>query len=258
MWHDGRAIKIAVVGGLRIPFCRAHTNYASCSNQDMMTAALAAIVQKFDLKGQVLGDVALGAVIKHSRDWNLARESWSQPGPGHIMKVRYTSLQHDAGAAEEQHPDLPGTVAGLPVVACSLHSQVAVVAAVARHLVPTARIAYVMTDGAGLPIVLSDLVHELRGAGVIDVTVTAGHAFGGDLEAVAVPSALALARHVADADLVVVGMGPGVVGTGSVLGTTAVEVAGIIDAALIQFGDGGGQFCADLVFEHLGVERSGR
>ena len=58
MWHDGRAIKIAVVGGLRIPFCRAHTNYASCSNQDMMTAALAAIVEKFDLKGQVLGDVA--------------------------------------------------------------------------------------------------------------------------------------------------------------------------------------------------------
>ena len=88
-----------------------------------------------------------------------------------------------------------------------------------------------MTDGAGLPIVLSDLVHELREAGVLDVTVTAGHAFGGDLEAVAVPSALALARHVAAADLVIVGMGPGVVGTGSALGTTAVEVAGIIDAA---------------------------
>ena len=177
-------------------------------------------------------ELGLGTGGWHVVHWNLARESWSQPGPGHIMKVRYTSLQHDAGAAEEQHPDLPGTVAGLPVVACSLHSQVAVVAAVARHLAPTARIAYVMTDGAGLPIVLSDLVHELRGAGVVDVTVTAGHAFGGDLEAVAVPSALALARHVADADLVVVGMGPGVVGTGSVLGTTAVEVAGIIDAAL--------------------------
>ncbi|HEX5944823.1 MAG TPA: DUF3866 family protein [Acidimicrobiales bacterium] len=176
-------------------------------------------------------ELGLGTGGWHVVHWNLARESWSQPGPGHIMKVRYTSLQHDAGAAEEQHPDLPGTVAGLPVVACSLHSQVAVVAAVARHLAPTARIAYVMTDGAGLPIVLSDLVHELRGAGVLDVTVTAGHAFGGDLEAVAVPSALALARHVADADLVVVGMGPGVVGTGSVLGTTAVEVAGIIDAA---------------------------
>jgi Protein of unknown function (DUF3866) len=176
-------------------------------------------------------ELGLGTGGWHVVHWNLARESWSQPGPGHIMKVRYTSLQHDAGAAEEQHPDLPGTVAGLPVVACSLHSQVAVVAAVARHLAPTARIAYVMTDGAGLPIVLSDLVHELQAKGVLDVTLTAGHAFGGDLEAVAVPSALALARHVADADLVVVGMGPGVVGTGSPLGTTAVEVAAVIDAA---------------------------
>ena len=126
------------------------------------------------------------------------------------MKLRYTSLQHDTGAAEEDHPDLPAHAAGgVPVVACSLHSQVAVVAAVARHLRPGARIAYVMTDGAALPLALSDLVHALRERGVVDVTVTAGHAFGGDLEAVAVPSALALARHVAGADLVVVGMGRG-------------------------------------------------
>jgi hypothetical protein len=176
-------------------------------------------------------ELGLGTGGWHVVHWNLARDAWSQPGAGHIMKVRYTSLQHDAGAAEEQHPDLPRTVAGLPVVACSLHSQVAVVAAVARHLAPAARIAYVMTDGAGLPIALSDLVHSLQEQGVLDVTITAGHAFGGDLEAVAVPSALALARHVADADLVVVGMGPGVVGTASALGTSAVEVAAVIDAA---------------------------
>ncbi|HKY67079.1 MAG TPA: DUF3866 family protein, partial [Acidimicrobiales bacterium] len=176
-------------------------------------------------------DLGLGTGGWHVVHWNLAREAWSRPGPGHIMKVRYTSLQIDTGAAEEDRPDLPATVPGLPVVACSLHSQVAVVAAVAHHLRPDARIAYVMTDGAGLPIALSDVVHALRGAGVLAATVTAGHAFGGDLEAVAVPSALALAAHVADADLVVVGMGPGVVGTASALGTTAVEVAGIVDAA---------------------------
>ena len=57
-------------------------------------------------------------------------------------------------------------------------------------------------------------------AGLLDATVTAGHAFGGDLEAVSVPSALALARHVADADVAIVAMGPGVVGTGTALGTT--------------------------------------
>jgi Protein of unknown function (DUF3866) len=176
-------------------------------------------------------DLGLGTGGWHVVHWNLAREAWSQPGPGHIMKLRYTSLQVDAGAAEEDHPDLPVAIPGLPVVACSLHSQVAVVAAVARHQAPTARIAYVMTDGAALPLALSDLVRALREREVIDTTITAGHAFGGDLEAVAVPSALALARHAAGADLVVVGMGPGVVGTGSALGTTAVEVASIIDAA---------------------------
>jgi hypothetical protein len=88
-----------------------------------------------------------------------------------------------------------------------------------------------MTDGAALPMALSDLVHELLDRGVLDTTVTAGHAFGGELEAVSVPSALALARHVAGADIVVVGMGPGVVGTGSELGTTAVEAAAALDAA---------------------------
>jgi hypothetical protein len=176
-------------------------------------------------------DLGLGTGGWHVVHWNLARREWGQPGPGHIMKLRYTSLQTDTGAAEEDHPELPSTVPGLPVVACSLHSQVAVVAAVARHLLPGARIAYVMTDGAALPLALSDLVHDLRRHGALDAVVTAGHAFGGDLEAVAVPSALALARHVVGADLVVVGMGPGVVGTASGLGTTAVEVAGIVDAA---------------------------
>jgi Protein of unknown function (DUF3866) len=176
-------------------------------------------------------ELGLGTGGWHVVHWNLDREAWSRPGAGHIVKLRYTSLQHDTGAAEEDHPDLPATLGGVPVVVCSLHSQVAVVAAVARHRVPGCRIAYVMTDGAALPLALSDLVHALVDRGILDVTVTAGHAFGGDLEAVAVPSALALARHVAGADLVVVGMGPGVVGTASALGTTAVEVAGIVDAA---------------------------
>ncbi|MDH3272948.1 MAG: acetyl-CoA C-acetyltransferase [Gammaproteobacteria bacterium] len=75
MLHDGQSIRVAVIGGSRIPFCRSHSIYRDCSNQDLMTAALAGLVNKFDLKGQTLGDVALGAVIKHSRDFNLARES---------------------------------------------------------------------------------------------------------------------------------------------------------------------------------------
>ena len=75
MLHDGRAKRVAVVGGSRIPFCRAHSIYRDVPNQDMMTAALDGLVNKYDLKGQTMGDVVLGAVIKHSRDFNLARES---------------------------------------------------------------------------------------------------------------------------------------------------------------------------------------
>ena len=75
-----QARRVAVIGGIRIPFCRAHTAYAHCSNQDMMTAVLQALVARYSLGGQRLGDVSLGAVIKHSRDFNLARESTLSSG----------------------------------------------------------------------------------------------------------------------------------------------------------------------------------
>ncbi|MGH8196174.1 MAG: acetyl-CoA C-acetyltransferase [Woeseiaceae bacterium] len=99
MLHDGRAIRVAVVGGLRIPFCRAHTDYAGRSNQDMMTAALRALVQKYDLKGQMLGDVALGAVIKHSSDYNLAREC--AIGSGLSLRTPGVDLQRACGTSLE-------------------------------------------------------------------------------------------------------------------------------------------------------------
>ncbi len=66
--------RVAIVGSKRIPFLRANTSYAEASNQDLMTAALQALVTSYRLEGVRLGDVSLGAVIKHSRDWNLARE----------------------------------------------------------------------------------------------------------------------------------------------------------------------------------------
>ncbi len=66
--------RVAVLGGARIPFARANGAYLEASNQDMLTAAMKALVERFALKNQKLGEVAAGAVIKHSRDWNLARE----------------------------------------------------------------------------------------------------------------------------------------------------------------------------------------
>lgn len=184
-------------------------------------------------------ELGLGTGGWHIVHWNLARREWAQPGAGAVMKMRYTSLQLDTGAAEDAYPDLPAALDGAPVLVCTLHSQIAISAAVARWTRPDARIVYVMTDGAALPLVISELVHEMRTKAVLDATITAGQAFGGDMEAISVPSALVLARHVAQADVVVVGMGPGVVGTASGLGTTAVEAAGILDSVAALGGRSG-------------------
>jgi acetyl-CoA C-acetyltransferase len=67
--------RVAIVAGARIPFARAHTAYGGQGNQDMLTAVFKAVVDRHALNNARLGEVAAGAVIKHSRDWNLARES---------------------------------------------------------------------------------------------------------------------------------------------------------------------------------------
>ena len=99
MLHDGQSRRVAVIGGMRIPFCRAHSNYANCSNQEMMTVALQALVTNYDLRDQVLGDVALGAVIKHSRDWNLARECVIDSGLS--LKTPGVDMQRACGTSIE-------------------------------------------------------------------------------------------------------------------------------------------------------------
>ena len=68
------ARRVAVLGGSRIPFARADGPYATASNQDMLSAALDGLVRRFHLEGELLGEVAAGAVLKHSRDFNLTRE----------------------------------------------------------------------------------------------------------------------------------------------------------------------------------------
>ena len=69
------ARRVAVLGGVRIPFCRQNTAYADVGNLGMSVRTLGALVEKFGLHGQQLGEVAMGAVIKHSSDWNLGREA---------------------------------------------------------------------------------------------------------------------------------------------------------------------------------------
>jgi acetyl-CoA C-acetyltransferase len=67
--------RVAIIGGARIPFARSNTAYAEASNQDMLTAAIQGLVDKFNLHGQRLGEIVAGAVLKHSRDFNLTRET---------------------------------------------------------------------------------------------------------------------------------------------------------------------------------------
>ncbi|MDI3317422.1 MAG: DUF3866 family protein [Bacillota bacterium] len=162
-----------------------------------------------------------------------------QQGPpaGHIVKLRYTPWQQavlaceeEAGPAHHLLRDPAATLAGMPVVAGELHSQLLPVLLGARRA-GARRIAYVMTDGGALPAALSETAAELRRMGWLEAVITAGHAFGGDLEAVALPSALLAARWAVGAELAVVLMGPGIVGTGTAFGFTGVEQAWALQVA---------------------------
>ncbi len=100
--HYTEPRRVAIIGGMRIPFSRAHTAYAKCSNQDMMTAVLRRPGGEVSsCRAVALGDVSLGAVIKHSRDWNLAREcvlgSGCRRGDTRVRPA--ACLRHQSGGA---------------------------------------------------------------------------------------------------------------------------------------------------------------
>ncbi|HVE95170.1 MAG TPA: DUF3866 family protein [Acidimicrobiales bacterium] len=176
-------------------------------------------------------ELGLGTGGWHVVHWNLERDGLDARGGGHIMKMRYTSAQADTGVAEEHH-SIPSQVrAGTPIVAIALHSQLAPVAAAVKSLNAGLRVVYVMTDGGALPLAMSFLVADLRRVGLVDGTVTAGHAFGGDEEAVNPRSGFCVASDRLAADVIVTGMGPGSVGTGSRLGFSGLEVADLINGA---------------------------
>jgi hypothetical protein len=169
--------------------------------------------------------------------WNLAHGTYDVLGAGHVMKLRYTPLQTDVLAVEA--PESPhheamaaaDSLHRMPVLAASLHSQLLPVVVGVRSRHPDARIAYVMTDGGALDASFSHTAHRLRELGWLASVITVGHAVGGDLEAVNVYSGLLAALAVVRADVTVVGMGPGVVGTATVFGTTALEMGMTLNAA---------------------------
>lgn len=173
--------------------------------------------------------LGLGSGGYHFVMVNLNQTGQELAGDGHIMKLRYTPLQLRVLAVEEtesphhQVMKAATTLEGMPVAVAELHSMLAPLALLMSQEKPGVRLAYLMTDGGALPAFFSRAARELRTRGLICGIITAGHAFGGDLEAVTVHSGLLAARHVLKADAAIVCMGPGVAGTGTPFGFSGLE-----------------------------------
>ena len=182
------------------------------------------------------------------------------PGPGHLVKARYTPLQATVQGADEQgspYHDLlreADDLGAIPVVVADLHSALpAVLAAFYAERLASAgpgaagspprvadesppRVVYVMLDGGALPAWFSRTAAMLRDIGWLAGTVTVGQAFGGDLEAVTPHSGLLAARYALGAELVVVSQGPGNLGTGTRWGFSGVASGEAVNAAAVLGG----------------------
>lgn len=181
-------------------------------------------------------EMNLGSGGYHFVIANLSRMPQQNLGDGHIMKLRYTPYQVKVLSVEEEsspyHQQIKEftSLGGTPVVVGTLHSMLAPVTAGYLAAGGKGRIAFVMTDGAALPLALSNTVRTLKAKGMLAGTVSAGNAFGGDLESVNIYSGLIAAYQVLKAEVIIVTMGPGIVGTGTRWGTTAIEQGEIINA----------------------------
>jgi hypothetical protein len=170
-----------------------------------------------NVQGRELGLGSGGFDVLHA---NLTRGLELPPQAGaHVMKLPYTSVQHAARHAEEDGP-VAEVLDGLPVVCCSLHSQVAPVCAALAGV----RTAYVQVAGGALPLGLSDTLRALRERALVATTVSAGACFGGDVECVTAASGFAWAAA-EGFDAVVCAIGPGIVGTASRLGHGGLAAA---------------------------------
>ena len=157
---------------------------------------------------------------------NLTRGLELEPQPdAHVMTLPYTSLQHAVRHVEEDGV-LAESLDGMPVVCCSVHSQLAPVCAGLEGL----HVGYVQVAGGAMPVALSDAVRALRERGLLELVVAAGPCVDADAQAVNVYSALAWCRA-QGVDVVVCSVGPGILGTGTALGHGGVAAAQTANAA---------------------------
>ncbi len=174
-----------------------------------------------------------------------------RPGPGHLIKARYTPLQATVLGADEQGSEYhdmlreADDLEGMPVVVADLHSALPAILAAYRAARLEAEpggqaggpvVAYVMLDGGALPAWFSRSAAALVDLGWLAGTITVGQSFGGDLEAVTLHSGLLAARHVLGAEMTVVAQGPGNLGTGTRWGFSGVASGEAINAAAVLGG----------------------
>lgn len=146
----------------------------------------------------------------------------------HFVKLPYTPLQHPAPPPTERED-----LVGIPVVVLPLHSHLAPACAAAADLRPGATVAFVWQEGGALPVAFSEVVRELVERKLLHAVVSSGSCFGGDVEAPNVYSGLLSAAEETSvgADLVIVGIGPGVVGTATAHGHGGMSAAVALNAA---------------------------
>lgn len=163
---------------------------------------------------------------------NLTRGLGLDPAPGaHVMVQPYTPVQHAVRHVEEDEP-LADDLGGMPVVCCTLHSQLGPVCA---GLDAGRRVAYLQVAGGALPVSLSNAVRALKVRGLIETAVAVSPCFDGDRQAVNIASALGWAAA-QGYEAAVCALGPGVVGTGSSLGHGGVAAAEAANTASVLGG----------------------
>ncbi|WP_100372573.1 DUF3866 family protein [Bacillus sp. FJAT-45037] len=149
---------------------------------------------------------------------------------GHILKLRYTPYQHQVLAIEAQESpyhslfEQPFSLAGKPVLLGELHSMIPLVYATTQILKGNARVCVIIDDQAALPLAVSTMMRQLMKKKSF-MTITVGQAFGGSFEAITIQTALQFAHNHLHADVIMISVGPGVVGTGTHYGFTGMSLA---------------------------------
>ena len=164
-------------------------------------------------------ELSLGTGGYHFVIFNYRNKSKDLEGTGHIMKLRYTPLQLKCLVAEEEDSPYHNVFNEFKsldnhiCIVATLHSMIAPIIAMIKFINKDIKINYIMTDGGALPISFSNTIAELKNKGMIDNTITIGHAFGGDLECINIYTGLIAAKEILKGDVTIISMGPGIVGT---------------------------------------------